>query len=144
MLRCLKAHIGSTVLRRAAEITSSVLFHTHLIRSTQLSNMLQVSCYLEAVESNEEPQDVVCALENSENSQIPHHSFHSSVLWKQTKDDVRTVYPKLHFSLRAHVCNKYKAIIRLSYFRTTRGAALKRNRGLMKSLFLSFLGEMKH
>lgn len=44
-----------------------------------------VSCYLEAIESHKESQDVVGALKDSENSQIPHHSLQSSVLRKQTR-----------------------------------------------------------
>lgn len=38
------------------------------------------SLYLEAIEGNKEPQDVVGAFEDTEDSQIPHHSLHSSVL----------------------------------------------------------------
>lgn len=36
--------------------------------------------YLEAIEGDKQPQDVVGALEDSEYSQISHHSLHSGIL----------------------------------------------------------------
>lgn len=48
----------------------------------------EASFYLEAIEGHKEPQDVVGALKDSENSQIPHHSLHSRVLPKHKQRDV--------------------------------------------------------
>lgn len=49
-----------------------------------------VGFYLEAIEGHKEPQDVVGALKDSEDSQIPHHSLHSRVLREGIqKDDER-------------------------------------------------------
>lgn len=46
--------------------------------------------YLEAVESYEEPQDVVGPLKDSEDSQIPHHPLHARVLQQQINEHIVT------------------------------------------------------
>lgn len=42
--------------------------------------------HLEAIQGNKQPQDVVGALEDAEDPQIPHHPLHSRVL--QTRGDL--------------------------------------------------------
>ena len=40
---------------------------------------------LEAIQGNKQPQNVIGALEDAEDSQISHHSLHSSILQKHHK-----------------------------------------------------------
>lgn len=70
----------------------SVLFHTDIISSPhadcEKNNMTKrFHFYLEAIESHKKPEDVVCALKDTENSQVPHHSLHTRVLRKQIQID---------------------------------------------------------
>ena len=47
--------------------------------------------HLEAVQGNKEPQDIVGALEDSEDSQIPHHSFHSRILQESGEEMMKNI-----------------------------------------------------
>lgn len=50
----------------------------------------KILLHLEAVQGYKEPQDIVGALEDSEDSQIPHHSFHSRILQKPCGEMMKT------------------------------------------------------
>lgn len=50
--------------------------------------------HLEAIQGHEQPQDVVGALEDPEDSQIPHHSLHSGIL--QTHFDLTDLSQERH------------------------------------------------
>lgn len=73
--------------------------HTHTQR--------KFLCYLEAIQSHKEPQDVVCTLKDSENSQIPHHSLYSSVLQKQTQ--IKNMMGSIAFQLHLNKAPKIKS-----------------------------------
>lgn len=62
---------------------TNVYFHRQFTRNTLFLGGIGdqfIYLYLEAIEGDKQPQDVVGALEDSEYSQISHHSLHSGIL----------------------------------------------------------------
>lgn len=89
--KCFSNQHRSLVLRKLLhdQLTSSwhnVCTFSH--GQTMSHRHSRVWCYLEAIEGHEESQDVVGALEDPEDSQIPHHPLHSSVLQRQQEDEL--------------------------------------------------------